>query len=71
MSLVIKFLGLKFFHEYPYFDFEGCNWVYFQHENKGGFLSESNAGYVHARIDAHGKDFSQALEMLFKANELV
>jgi len=71
LSLVIKFLGLKTFHECPYFEFEGCNWAYYQHENRGDSFFEGNAGNVHAWFDAQEKNFSQALEMLLKANNLV
>ena len=45
--------------------------MYFQYENKGNSFFEGNARHVHAWFDAHEKNFSQALEMLVKANDLV
>lgn len=67
----LDLLTLSNFRDCPYFNFEECNWIYFQHENKGDSFFESNANFVHAFFGAHEKNFSSALEMLVKANELV
>ena len=68
---VLEFLGLRRFSDCPYFEFEECNWMYFQHENRGDSFFESNASFVHGFFGAHEKNFSSALNIIVDANELV
>lgn len=68
---LFDFLQLSKFTDCPYFDFEECHWVYFQHENRGDSFFESNANFVHGFFGNHDKNFSQALKMLIEANSLI
>lgn len=68
---LFNFLKLSEFKDCPYFDFEECNWIYFQYENTGNSFFDGNANFVHGFFGNHDKSFSQALESLLRANDLI
>jgi hypothetical protein len=71
VSSALAFLGLNKFKQCPYFDFEECYWKHIRYEDRGDLIFASNENFVQDSFDAHQNNFSQAIEMLMKSDDLM
>jgi hypothetical protein len=71
VSAALSFLDLPSFHQCPWFDFESCNWQFFQFQSDDRSLMGTNAQRVHDAFALLPEHFSLGIEALVKSHSIM